>query len=109
MLIESKNKDGNLVVSLFEKRLESSIASEFHHQVADELHSDTKLVILDFEHLEFIDSSGLGSVVAIKKAAAPDTVIKIVSGNRDVLSLFRLTKMDRVFEIYDDIQSALAA
>lgn len=56
--------------------------------------------ILDFSECNFIDSTGLGVLVSIyKKCAEKGGNIKLKSMNEKVLQLFKLTRLDRVFEI----------
>lgn len=57
--------------------------------------------IFDFNQCDFIDSTGLGVLVSIyKKCAEKNGSIKLRSLNQDVEKLFKLTRLDRVFEIY---------
>lgn len=56
--------------------------------------------VLDFSKCEFIDSTGLGVLVAIyKRCSENGGSLKIKSLNNQVLKLFKLTRLDRVFEI----------
>lgn len=56
--------------------------------------------ILNFSECEFIDSTGLGVIVAAyKKCAEKGGTIKLSSLKEQVLKIFKLTRLDRVFEI----------
>lgn len=57
--------------------------------------------IFDFSQCDFIDSTGLGALVSIyKKCAEKNGSIKLRALNPDVEKLFKLTRLNRVFEIY---------
>lgn len=56
--------------------------------------------ILDFHQCDFIDSTGLGVIVAVyKKCVEKNGSIKLTGLNEQVAKLFKLTRLDRVFEI----------
>ena len=55
----------------------------------------------DFSQCDFIDSTGLGALVSIyKKCADKDGSVKLKSLKPEVEKLFKLTRMDKVFEIH---------
>ncbi|MBE6070563.1 MAG: STAS domain-containing protein [Clostridium butyricum] len=57
--------------------------------------------IFDFSQCDFIDSTGLGALVSIyKKCAEKNGSVKLKSLNPDVDKLFKLTRLNNVFEIY---------
>lgn len=109
MLIKSEIQGDQLLVEIREDRLDSSISTEFHEYVKSQAPDGLKKLILNFEALNFIDSSGLGSIVAVKKNLPADVDIRICCTNANVLNIFRLTRMDQVFSFYDTTHSALAA
>ena len=54
----------------------------------------------NFSKCEFIDSTGLGALVSIyKKCAEKGGSVKLKSLKPEVEKLFKLTRLDRVFEI----------
>lgn len=56
--------------------------------------------ILDFSECEFIDSTGLGVIVsAYKKCVEKGITFKLVSLNGQVEKVFKLTRLDKVFNI----------
>lgn len=57
-------------------------------------------LIFNFSQCDFIDSTGLGALVSIyKKCAEKDGSIKLKSLKPEVEKLFKLTRLDKVFEI----------
>ena len=63
--------------------------------------------MLDLGQVEFIDSSGLGVVVSVLKRLGPSGNLAIANANSAVRRLFSLTRMDRVFTLYDSPQAAV--
>ena len=55
----------------------------------------------NFVNCNFIDSTGLGALVSIyKKCSEKGGSVKLKSLKPDVEKLFKLTRLDKVFEIY---------
>lgn len=67
-------------------------------------------IIMDFSSVEFLDSTGLGSIVACLKYSNDNNgVLKLTGIDRKVKVVFTLTKADKIFEIYPDKETALKA
>ena len=56
--------------------------------------------IFDFSNCDFIDSTGLGALVSIyKKCVEKNGSLKLKSLKPEVDKLFKLTRLDKVFDI----------
>lgn len=64
-------------------------------------------VLLDLSEVEFLDSSGLGAVVAARKQLGTDRTLALAGLQPAVEKVMRLTHMDRVFPIYTDAAAFL--
>lgn len=62
--------------------------------------------IVDMTNITFFDSSALGAVVGALKAVQPVGDIVIVVANEQVLQLLKLTRMDKIFKVYQDLDTA---
>ncbi|HSO67421.1 MAG TPA: STAS domain-containing protein, partial [Desulfatirhabdiaceae bacterium] len=62
---------------------------------------------LDLTYVEFIDSSGLSVLISVLKTLAGKGELLLCSISNTVMSLFKLTRMDRIFKIYDSVEEAL--
>jgi anti-anti-sigma factor len=83
--------------------LDSSQGQEFRQMINEVLEQDngTRIVLIDFKNVTFMDSSGLGALVlAFKALRAADKKLVICGINEQVRILFELTGMDKVFEIF---------
>jgi len=68
------------------------------------------VLVLDLSGLEFLDSTGLGVVVAIlKRARALGADLRLVVSRDRVRAPFTITGVDRLLPIHDDLDAALAA
>ena len=108
MLIEEKTAGGSLVVKLQESRLDAHIAVNFKTRLSEYVDSGHKRIVLDLSAVEFIDSSGLGAIVSSLKRVGTDGELVICSLRDAPLSLFKLTRMDRVFNIYPTVEEAMS-
>lgn len=64
-------------------------------------------VVVDLERVGFIDSSGLGVLVsALRRARERDGAVRIVCTRDNILKIFRITGLDKVFPIFADAAEA---
>lgn len=76
-------------------------AAEFREKMLYLMSTGEKDFVLDFSKCCFIDSTGLGVLVStFKRCAELNGSFKLKSiSNKDVLKIFKLTRLDKVFEI----------
>lgn len=68
------------------------------------------LLIIDLAQVRFIDSSGLGALLSGYKNAGLRSGSFVLAGLQPrVQSMFELTRLHRVFEIYASLQEALGS
>ena len=64
-------------------------------------------VVVDMSPLDFIDSSGLGALVTALKIARQDNgIVRLCALSPPVKSIFELTRLSRLFEIYETSDEA---
>ncbi|MBD2415367.1 MAG: STAS domain-containing protein [Desmonostoc geniculatum HA4340-LM1] len=81
--------------------LNATTSQEFRQSITKIIEVGVKFVLLDFQDVTFMDSSGLGALVlAFKTLRAADIKLVICSINEQVRILFELTNMDKIFEIF---------
>ena len=100
MKLESERVDGALVVHVREARIDAAVAIRFKDQMREILQDPAPRVILDLSEVTFLDSSGLGAVVAVLKLVGPERALELASLTPMVEKVFRLTRMDQVFTIH---------
>ena len=83
--------------------LDGTQAETIRTQAESALVSGAKTLLMDLKETTFVDSSGLGTLVAVlKKVRSSDCEMVVCSINPQVRMLFELTSMDRVFQIFED-------
>ena len=109
MQIEGKKVGGQLVVTPLEKRLDASSAADFKGKIVDWINAGNSRIILDLSQVDFVDSSGLGAIVSCLKTLGGQGDLVICGIKETVMSLFQLTRMNRVFQIFPTQTEALKA
>ena len=109
MPIESVAKDDILTIRIHDERL---VEPEQLKRLFEDLHailgkSDEQLVVLDFSGVKFMASAMLGKLVALqKKCEEYRAKLKLCSVAPDILQVFKITKLNKVFDIQTDEATA---
>ncbi|MFA5181176.1 MAG: STAS domain-containing protein [Syntrophales bacterium] len=98
-----------LVVKPMDKRIDASSATVFKAKMADWIRGGEKRIVLNLSEVEFIDSTGLGAIVSSLKAMGGEGDLVISNPRETVMSLFRLTRMNRVFQILPSQEEAVTS
>jgi len=86
---------------------ESQVVSEtFERLIAD----GVVKICVDMQGIDIITSDGLGALIRARKAASDNAgqlVLACVEGN--ILDIFRMTRLDKIFSLFDSVETALAS
>ena len=97
-----------VVLSIQFEALDASTA-KCYRQDFDQVAEENAQVLLDMENVEFVDSAGLGAIVAgLKSLRANGGEMKICNVHKTVRALFELVRMHRLVDIYNSREEALA-
>lgn len=97
------------VVVLTDTQLDASTAAEFKNSIAPVL-AEHSQIIFDLNHLEFIDSSGLGAFLScLRHVQAKGGDLKLCRVAKPVRALFELVRMHKIFQILDTQEEAIRA
>ena len=105
-----ENVDGVTVVSFVDTKI---VTDENIQEVGDQLYSlvedeGHKQLLLNFGNVMYLSSAALGKLINLKKkVGAAKGKLKLCCIHPDLLEVFRITKLDQVFEIYAEEQMAL--
>ncbi len=89
-------------------RLDISSAKKLKNRMNTLVKENRVRLILDMTGVDFIDSSGLGSLVSsLRSVNAKNGDVKLAGLRQQVYSIFELTRLHRVFTIFDDVESAM--
>ncbi len=88
-------------------RLDLASASIFRNQVTELLGDGVSIVILDLGEVPFVDSSGLGAIVAgLKAARQGGGDLRLAGAQEQMRSLLELTTLNSVLQPYATIEDA---
>ena len=109
MKIRHRMEGNTLVVKILAARLDAVSAPEVKRRIGDWIRSGHRRLVLDVSDVEFIDSSGLHTLVfALKQLGSYQDLA--ISGPRDaVVNMFKLTRLYQIFNIFSDSEKAIAA
>lgn len=108
MQLTSDMQNGTLVVTVDEPRIDAAVAIQFKDKMRRTTEDGEARVVLNLAKVDFIDSSGLGAIVAAMKQLGQQRRLDLSCLNPNVDKVFRLTRMDTVFRIHDTLGDALA-
>lgn len=108
MITECKIENDVLIVGLAGS-LDVSVQAVMKEKIAEiTLREQQNDLVLDFHQVNFIDSSCLGALVSLaKKMREKKGNMKIARMSDDVRAIFQITRLDRVFDIFESIEEAV--
>ena len=111
--LKSEEVDDVLVVSftdakiLDEARI-SLVGKELMDMAAQA--APSQKMVLNFQGVQFMSSAMIGKLVLLNKKAKADTIdLKLCNITPNVLEVFKITRLNKVFDIHGDQEKALAA
>lgn len=109
MEVKSEQRDNAQVVIPQGKRLDAATSTSLKSTLVDFINDGAIRIVIDLTDVEFIDSSGLGAMISIFKTIGDEGEMALCGINQTVMSIFRLTRLDRIFQIYPTTEDAVQA
>ncbi|MCL9774821.1 STAS domain-containing protein [Vibrio methylphosphonaticus] len=106
MKYDISNSDLFTVIQVKEERFDAALATSFCQTIEGIQSEIQPNLLLDVSEVTFMDSSGLGAMMQIYKLLR-DKQIFLVGATQPVCDLFKLTRMDRLINIYDSVEEAM--
>lgn len=101
--------NGYSVLTIQDERIDAHNSGELKEYILQMIDRGEHAIVVQLAHVRFIDSSGLGALLSgHKHIAAISGQFFLTNIQQQVLSMFELTRLNRVFEIYTDINEILA-
>jgi anti-sigma B factor antagonist len=92
-----------------EGRLNAVVAPQLKEHLKQTARAGNVNIVVDLAEVSFVDSSGLAALVSGFRAAREGGgTVRVAGLNEQTMTAFRLTRLDRVFEIHRDVESAIA-
>lgn len=108
MQLQTQTRPKVLSVLVMEDRIDAASAIQFKERMRDLTQTGDQRVVLDLSRVQFLDSSGLGAIVAVKKLLGPDRLLELSGLTPTVERVFHLTRMNSIFTIHDSLEVALS-
>lgn len=110
MQIKHAINDDVAVLRLQGKIMGGPDATSLHEKLHDLIESGIMSVVVDLRDVDWMNSSGLGILIgglsALRKSGGD---LRLASVTEKIEEVLRITKLDRVFDIYENIEEAVAS
>ncbi|MCK5190378.1 MAG: STAS domain-containing protein [Methylococcales bacterium] len=87
------------------ERIDAHNSSDLKDYILHMIEQGKVNIVVQLEQVRFVDSSGLGALLSgFKHAEAKSGKLSLSNLQTQVLSMFELTRLNRVFEIHTDLK-----
>lgn len=85
-------------------------APQFKRALTDSIEDGHHHIVINMKDVSYMDSSGFGTLLGVTKRVRPDGgSVNLIACNDAIHRMLRITRLNTVFGIYDDEESALRA
>jgi anti-sigma B factor antagonist len=106
--VSPRKLDAHTAVLSVEGDLDLASAPSLKWALADAVGAGATQLVIDLAQVSFIDSTALGVLVGAHRSLDRGTRMAITCSRPEVLNIFELTGLDSTFDIFGDLDSALA-
>ena len=100
--------DDVMVLELSGKIMGGPSHEEFKAEIKGILDEGFKKVVLDLKHVPWINSTGLGILISgYHSVKAAEGTMKVCSVKERVLSIFYISQLEKIFDVYESREDAL--
>ncbi len=108
MQVTTKNSDKGAVISV-SGDIDLYTSPDLRKAITKLVKKKISLLVVDLKQVDYMDSSGVATLVeGLQLTARYDGSFRVASLNEDVREVFELARLDKVFDIYDNLDQALA-
>jgi len=108
MQINLTNPRPGVAVLALDGRLNLVSAPQLRTAITEAVDGGRTRVVVDLSAVGFMDSSGLGVLIAgLKKARQQGGDLRITGVTQQVATVLQLTNLDRVLQAHDGVEEAL--
>ena len=102
-------RNSELTIITLSGRFDSLLAKEFKSCVVRLIETNQVKLIIDMGAVNFIDSSGLGALVGCLKTISKEKgEVRIAALTPEVRTIFELTRLHRIFDMFETLDAALS-
>ena len=107
----SQHKDDVLIVQFTSQKILSDVLiAQIGREVLELADEADGKMLLDFQGVTFMSSAMIGKIVLLNKKCKQNKItIKLCNIAPSIMEVFEITRLNKVFSIYDSIDDALKA
>lgn len=106
MKIKQEKLNCSTIILLQEERIDAHNSGELKAFVKELMEKGDTNIIVNLDQIRFIDSSGLGALLSGHKSVEGRAGrFSLIGLQPQVYSMFELTRLNRVFEIFPDMDA----
>jgi anti-sigma B factor antagonist len=109
MRFEERQIGDVLVTKVLDQRISADVAAPFKQALIEYINRGNRRLVLDLSAVTFIDSSGLGALIGSLKVIGEDGELAVCGARETVTNMFKLTRMNKVFRMFEGVDEAVAA
>ena len=103
-------KKGEVVICSIDGEIDINTAPLIKKNFEKVIAAKSPKVVIDFKSVTYVDSSGLATLVEfLKHIRGYGGILKLSCLSSKVKSLFEITKLDKLFEMYPSEEEAIAS
>jgi anti-sigma B factor antagonist len=107
--LDARTLDETTALVAVRGSVDLTTAPDLRNRLAEVIDDGARCVIVDLTGTDFLDSTGLGALVAaLKRLRMKDGEIRVVCTSGHVRKVFEITSLDRVFPMHDTVEEATA-
>jgi anti-anti-sigma factor len=105
---EFENRGDLCIVKIKLLRASNKISLKFKEFSVNLIYGGRKKILIDMTYTDFMDSSFLGAIInLVRLAKAQGGEVKVVMQSHIQENVSNITRLDKIFTIYQDVESAL--
>lgn len=108
MQIQIQKNEENIGIIKIAGNLDADSVSLFKKETAKIVDEGCHTLILDCTGMAFVDSMGLGALISLlRKVRTLKGDLKVAGLNKEVKTVFEITRLHRLFDVSADLKSAI--
>ncbi len=106
--IDVRPKGNDITLIILRGEIGTETVNQFKDKIDQIVNDGKSKLIMDFQEVNYLNSMGLGVVAAtLKKVKKVKGDLKLINLSPAVQELFELTRLTKVFEIFDSEENAV--
>jgi anti-sigma B factor antagonist len=107
LVVEEDINGVNIVSFVDRKILDEAVIQQLGEELAS-LADGPRRILLHFGNVEYLSSAALGKLITLQKnVKAVGGALRFCRVHPQIYEIFKITKLNKVFDMHDDEQSAL--